>query len=158
MVADLSGFLRTIAGEADAIERFAGLLEREKTLLTEGRIEELPAAVEEKERLAEQLNELTQRRGHQLAELGFSAGREGMETWAARHPEQKEAIAAWGRTLSFAAQAKEQNRVNGQLIQLHMQFTGQALDILLRKEGRLDLYGPDGRATNSSGRKIDAAV
>jgi flagella synthesis protein FlgN len=158
MATDLSGFLATIAGEADSIARFVRLLEREGALLTEGRTGELPAAVEEKERLAAQLNELTQRRGRWLAELGFSPDREGMEAWAGRYPEQKEAIAAWCRVLSLAAQAKEQNRVNGRLIQLHMQFAGQALDILLRKESRLDLYGPDGRSTNSSGQKIDAAV
>jgi flagella synthesis protein FlgN len=158
MTEGLAGFLAVVADEADAVERFVRLLEREKTLLTEGRTEKLPAVVEEKERLAAQLNDLTQRRDRHLAELGFSPDREGMEAWSARHPEQREAIAAWRRTLSLAAQAKEQNRVNGQLIQLHMEFTGQALDILLRKEGRLDLYGPDGRSTGPSGRKIDAAV
>jgi flagellar biosynthesis/type III secretory pathway chaperone len=158
MAADFSGFLETIAGEADSIARFVRLLERENALLAEGRTDELPAAVEEKEWLAAQLNELTQRRGRWLVELGFSPDRQGMEAWAARYPEQKEAIAAWHRVLSLAARAKEQNRVNGQLIQLHMQFAGQALDVLQRKESHLDLYGPDGRSTNPSGRKIDAAV
>jgi flagellar biosynthesis/type III secretory pathway chaperone len=158
MTADLSGFLASIVGEADAIVRFVRLLERENALLAEGRSGELAAAVEEKEQLAARLNEWTQRRGRWLAELGFSPDRAGMEAWAARSPEQREAIAAWRRTLSLAARAKEQNRVNGQLIRLHMQFAGQALDVLLRKESHLDLYGPDGRSTNSSGQKIDAAA
>ncbi|MDR1935831.1 MAG: flagellar protein FlgN [Candidatus Accumulibacter sp.] len=48
--------------------------------------------------------------------------------------------------------------MNGQLIQLHMQYTGQALEILLRKESRLDLYGPDGRSTTSGDRRIDDSV
>jgi hypothetical protein len=39
-----------------------------------------------------------------------------------------------------------------------MQFTGQALEILLRKEGKLDLYGPDGRSTTSGDRQINDAV
>lgn len=158
MAADLSGFLETVAREAELVERFVRLLEQEKTLLTEGRTEALTVAIEEKEQLAANLNELAQRRGRHLVDDGLTPDRAGMASWSARHPEQKEAIAAWNRTLSLAAQAQELNRLNGQLIQLHMQFTGQALEILLRKEGRLDLYGPDGRSTAAGDRQINDAV
>jgi flagellar biosynthesis/type III secretory pathway chaperone len=82
-----------------------------------------------------------------------------MDAWSARHPEQEEAIAAWNRTQSLAAQAKELNRLNGQMIQLHLQYIGQALEILSRKEeGQLDLYGPDGRPTASKGPQINDAA
>ena len=64
MAADLSGFLETVAREAELVEQFVRLLEQEKTLLTEGRTEALTVAVEEKEQLAANLNDLAQRRGH----------------------------------------------------------------------------------------------
>jgi flagella synthesis protein FlgN len=158
MIVDLPGFLKIVAEEADFVERFVHLLEEEKVLLTEGRTEALAAAIEEKEALAAKLNELTRQRGSYLTGNGFSPDRAGMASWSAKHPEQKEAIAAWNRTLSLAAQAKERNRVNGQLIHLHLQHTGEALEVLLRKESRLDLYGPDGRATAPGAPQINDAV
>jgi flagella synthesis protein FlgN len=158
MAEDISGFLGIITREADFVEQFIRLLEQEKTLLTLGRTEALASAVEEKERLAAKLNELTQQRGRYLLDQGFSPDRKGMESWSARHPEQKETVAAWNRTLSLTAQAKELNRLNGQLIRLHMQHTGQALEILLRKESKLDLYGPDGRSTAPETPKINAKI
>jgi flagella synthesis protein FlgN len=158
MAADLSGFLKIVAEEADSVERFVHLLEEEKALLTEGHTEALAAAVKQKEELAAKLNELARQRDDSLADDSFPPGRAGMESWSARHPEQMEAIAAWSRSLAAAAQAKEINRVNGQLIRLRLQHTGEALEILLRKEARLDLYGPDGRATAPGDQRINDAV
>jgi flagella synthesis protein FlgN len=158
MTADISGFLKIVADEADLVERFVRLLEEEKTLLAEGRTEDLAAALEEKEELAVRLNELARQRGDHLADDGFSPDRAGMVSWSARRPEQKETIAAWNRTLSLATQAKEINRVNGQLIRLRLQHTGEALEVLLRKESRLNLYGPDGRTAAPGDRQIDDAV
>jgi flagella synthesis protein FlgN len=158
MAVDFPGFLKILNHEADLVERFVRLLEREKDFLTEGRADALAAIVGEKESLAVSLNERTRQRGRFLLDDGLSPDREGMASWAARHPQQKEAIAAWERTLSLVAQAKELNRTNGQLIQLHMQYTGEALEILRRKEDRLDLYGPDGRAAIPEGKRIDDTV
>jgi flagella synthesis protein FlgN len=158
MAAQLSEFFKIVASEADFVERFVRLLEREKTLLTEGRTEALAATVEEKEPLAAKLNELTQQRGRHLADHGFTPDRNGMASWSAQYPEQKEALAAWHRTLSLAAQAQELNRLNGQLIQLHMQHTGQALEILLRKDSGLDLYGPDGRSMALGNQQINDTI
>lgn len=158
MTMDLAGFLKIVADEADSIERFVGLLEEEKALLTENRAEALAAVIEQKEELAAKLNTLSRQRGEYLAGNGFSSDRAGMESWLAGHSGQKKAIAAWDRTLSLAAQAKELNRVNGQLIDLRLRHTGEALEVLLRKESRLDLYGPDGRATVPGDQRINDAV
>jgi flagella synthesis protein FlgN len=158
MAANLAGFLKIVAEEADSVERFVRLLEEEKALLTEGRAEALAAAVEKKEELAAELNALARQRGDHLAANGFSPDRAGMASWSAAHPREKEALAAWNRSLSLAARAKELNRVNGQLIDLRLRHTGEALEVLLRKESRLDLYGPDGRATVPGDQRIDDAV
>lgn len=151
-------FLKTIASEADLVEQFVGLLEREKAVLTDGRTDALPALAQEKEQLAARLNTLSRQRNDHLVALGLGADRPGMEAWSAKHPEQKTAISTWNRTLALAAQAKELNRLNGQLIQLRMQYNSQALEILRRKESGLDLYGPDGRSATAGDRKINDAV
>jgi flagellar biosynthesis/type III secretory pathway chaperone len=158
MTEDISGFLEIVDGEADLVERFVRLLEREKELLSEGRTTALAAAIEEKEGLALRLNELTRQRGCYLTDHGFTPDRKGMDAWSARHPEQEKTLAVWNRTQSLAARAKELNRLNEQLVRLHMHYTGQALEILSRKEGRLDLYGPDGRPTASGSPQISDAA
>jgi flagella synthesis protein FlgN len=159
MAEDISGFLEVVAGEADFVERFVRLLEREKDLLSEGRTDVLAAAVEEKEKLAARLNELTRQRSRHLVDSGFTPDRRGMDAWLVRHPERGEALVVWNRTQSLAARAKELNRLNGQLVQLHLQGIGQALEILSRREeDQLDLYGPDGRPTASEGPQINDAA
>lgn len=158
MAGALTDFLQAVAAEAGRIKQFVELLEREKSALTDGRIDELPAIAADKEKLAANLNELARLRNSHLATLGFAPDRQGMDAWSAQHPEQKDTASAWNRTLSLAAQAKELNRLNGQLIQLRMQYNSQALEILQRKESTLDLYGPDGRAAALGDRKINDAV
>jgi flagella synthesis protein FlgN len=153
-----TSFLQAVATEAGQIEQFVELLEKEKSALTDGRIDELPPIAADKEKLAASLNELSRLRNSHLATLGFAPDRQGMDVWSAQHPEQKETASAWKRSLSLAALAKELNRLNGQLIQLRMQYNSEALAILQRKESTLDLYGPDGRATALGDRKINDAV
>jgi len=151
-------FLKAVSDEANLVRQFVGLLEQEKAILTEGKTDELPAIAGEKEKVAASLNELSRQRNSHLAASGFASDRKGMDAWAAQHPEKKETISAWNNTLSLAAQAKELNRLNGQLIQLRMQYTSQALEILRRKESTLDLYGPDGLSTPLGDRQINDAV
>jgi flagellar biosynthesis/type III secretory pathway chaperone len=158
MAEDTPDFPRVVNEEADSVERFVYFLEREKVLLTEGRTDALALVVDEKERLAPRLNELTQRRDRYLAEHGLASGDQGMEAWATGHPEREEVLAIWRRTLSLVERAKELNRLNEILIQMNMQYVNQALEILSRKESPLALYGSDGRSAASEGQQINDAV
>ena len=158
MPAALADFLDAVARESECIAAFAKLLESEKTLLTDGTIEGVASLIEEKEALTSRLDALARQRGDYLANNGLSPDRAGMAAWLSAHPDQTEAAAAWNRTLGLATQAKETNRLNGQLIQMHQQFTGQALDILTRRESPLNLYGPDGRTASPGDRQINDAV
>jgi len=156
--ADFSEFLKAISDEAESVQRFVELLTQEQTILTEGKIDELPALADKKEKLATELNTLTRLRSQYLSSQGFATDRTGMQAWSAKHPEHKDATASWNKTLTLAAQAKELNRLNGQVIQLRMQYNSQALEILRRKESPLDLYGPDGRSSLQGDRKINDVV
>ena len=154
----VSEFQQAVSDEASLVKQFVELLAQEQEVLTKGKTDELPAIAQSKEKLAAELNELSRLRNGLLASLGFPSDRSGMEAWAVVNPLQKETIAAWNQTLSLAARAKELNHQNGQLIQLRMKYNCQALEILLRKENNLDLYGPDGRSSALSERRINDAV
>jgi flagella synthesis protein FlgN len=158
MTAVVSEFRQAVSKEANLVQQFVELLEQEQEVLTKGLTDELPAIAESKEKLAAELNELSRQRNALLVSLGFPTDRPGMEAWATANPLQKETIAAWSQTLSLAARAKNLNLRNGQLIQLRMKDNAQALEILMRKENNLDLYGPDGRSSAPGERRIDDAV
>lgn len=158
MPEDLSGFLEAVSRERECIELFVSLLENEKALLSKGQIDGLDPIIREKEAIASRLETCAGQRNRYLVDHGLSPDRTGMATWLAAHPDQVQAEAAWARTLALAAQAKNTNRLNGQLIQMHQQFTGQALDILTRRESPLSLYGPDGRTASPGDRQINDTV
>ena len=147
--------VKTVAEEAKQVRQFVELLELEQSALTHGKTDALSNIAEQKEKLAGDLNRLGQKRSNLLASLGYSPDRLGMDAWRAKHPQAK---ALWSNTLSLAAKARELNRVNGELIEMHLQYNNRALDILLRKETTLDLYGPDGKTAGQGDRRIDDAV
>ena len=149
---------QTIVSENALIQQFVALLEKEQLALTSGKTDELPPLVEEKEELASELNALSQQRGNSLTALGYGADRPGMEAWQAANPEQGATVDIWKQTLSLAAKARELNRVNSELVQMHLQYNSNALGILLCKQTPLDLYGPDGRPSLQGGSKIDDSI
>lgn len=149
---------QTLAAEARLLGQFTALLETEREALTVGNTEELPAIGEQKEKLAIELTAVARQRNALLASLGHAADRPGVEAWIARHPKNERAAGYWREILATAARAKEQSRVNGQLIELRMQYNRQALDILRRQDNALNLYGPDGRSAAPGDRRIDDAV
>ena len=60
--------------------------------------------------------------------------------------------------MAQAAEARELNRINGELIELHLQHNARALNALRGGSDSLNLYGPDGRSrTVGSARINDSA-
>ena len=150
--------LQIIAEEARTVEQFVDLLNHEQTALSAGETDELPALAEQKSTLADDLVNLDRQRNDLLATLGFKPGRTGMEAWCAKYPAEQSVAETWATILRLATEARELSRVNGELIQLRLNFTAKALQALQAGKSSLDLYGPDGQATNSGQRRIDHAV
>ena len=155
MTATPEDLLKTVASEVQQIQQFVDLLEEEQSSLKDGSTSALTSIAEQKESLAAQLNSFARRRNDLLLLLGHTADRAGMDAWVVKHPQ---AANGWSKTLALATKAREINRLNGKLIQMRMQHNSRALDILLRKENTLDLYGPDGKASGLGDRRIDDAV
>ena len=149
---------QAVISENALAQQFVDLLGEEQSALTSGKTNELPLLIERKEKLAAELNRLTKQRGDVLTALGYSANRFGMEAWKEANPEQKTTVETWMQTLLLTTRACELNRVNGELVQMHMQYNNNALAVLLHKETHLDLYGSDGRPSMQGGRKIDDSI
>lgn len=155
---ETTAFLLTVETEAEAVAQFAGLLRLEQSALSSGNTDELPAFAENKVKLAVHLNALSAQRNAALAAQGFDADRAGVEAWCAKHPDEKDLAAAWSRILSLAGEARELNRLNGELIQIRMQYNAKALEALQGGNNSLALYGPDGQSTTSGNTRINDAV
>lgn len=153
----LAPLLDTLSAERGAFADFIDLLEREQNILKAGSPTELPAAVAEKDQLAEKLAALAAQRNRLLDACGKPHDRPGIEALSAENPDTFKPLAdAWDEIVNLAARAKELNRVNGALISLRMQYNERILEVL--SPPGTSLYGPDGQATAPGGRRINDAV
>lgn len=148
---------QTIDGEVTLLAQFVELLHREQVSLTQGVADDLPQLADQKNDLVIQLNQLSAQRAVILEALGLSADRAGIDAWCAQ-AQDPEATDAWQKVLQLATEARELNRVNGELIQIRMQFTTKALEALGGAKNSLELYGPDGQSTKPGSRRINDAV
>ena len=149
---------QVLAEEAEALALFVDLLKREQAQLSQGQTEELSALAEQKITLATRLQNLAGLRCDWLAALDYSADRAGIETWLQQHPQETPIASNWAVIMAQAAEARELNRINGELIELHLQHNARALNALRGGSDSLNLYGPDGRSrTVGSARINDSA-
>lgn len=158
LTAPATAFRQTLEAEAATIQQFVDLLQLEQVALSTGKIEDLPAFVDKKAELVARLNALATQRNQSLAEQGFAADRAGVESWCAKYPQEKGVVKAWRRILSLANEARELNRLNGELIQIRMQYNAKALEALQGGKNSFDLYGPDGQSTAPIKRRISDSV
>lgn len=154
----VAAFAQSLVSEAESVGEFVRLLKLEQAALASGDTAKLPAMAEEKANLAAALNAFAERRNAALAAQGFAPDRIGVEAWCAKHGTNKNAAPAWAKILQFAGEARELNRVNGELIKMRMQYNASALEALRGGNSAFDLYGPDGQATSSGNRRINDAV
>jgi flagellar biosynthesis protein FlgN len=158
LTTETAAFLQTITAEVEAVQQFVDLLKLEQGTLSKGKTDDLPAFAEQKSKLALHLNSLATQRNTSLAAQGFVSDRIGVESWCAKYPGQKTAKMAWTKILSLAGEARELNRLNGELIQMRMHYNAKALEALQGGRNSLDLYGPDGQSTTAGNRRINDAV
>lgn len=142
-----------LAGEIGKLKEFIGLLQREQGLLKEGKADALLPLIEQKNLAANVLADFARSRENELARLGLSPGRAGMEAWLQKfgQPAHRQ---AWHTLLDLAAQARELNVTNGKLIGLHMSHNQQAFNALMSASNRAMTYGPDGQQQTAVGGRI----
>ena len=136
-----------ITPESQAINLLLDLLEQEQRCLVQADIQSMSGVIERKSKTLMEINQFAQQRYKTLANLGFSANENGMPDWLAKHA-HKTVQAEWLATQQTLVKAKELNRVNGILINKHMQRTQQMLNIIQQKTDSDHLYGANGQATS----------
>lgn len=147
-----------IAEEAAQLRGFLVLLEKEQQALAAGDIERLLPLAEEKSGLFGRLSDLGAARGKALAAAGFTADRQGMESWLDRQPDQAGPRRDWQALLSLAEEARALNQTNGQLIASRLAHNQQALSTLMAAANQAALYGPDGQAKPLGGGRSLGSV
>lgn len=153
-----TSLLHTLEAEIVAVQRFVTLLELEQRSLGAGSTGDLPVYANEKAKLVADLNNLAAQRNAFLTAAGFGADLAGITSWLSKHPEEENAADAWSKILTLAAEARELNRLNGELIRTRMQYNALALEALQGSKNQLDLYGPDGQSKAARQRRINDAV
>jgi flagella synthesis protein FlgN len=149
---------KLLQSESDLVGRFIALLQQEQDALKVGGTSALPTLAAKKSELAERLNELSEQRNLLLKTAGLTVDGEGMRSWLAQSKDDRFAAAAWEKLLKLAAEAKELNRLNGQLITLRLSATNRALETLTQQPQDAALYGKNGQTSSLTGSKIiDAA-
>lgn len=147
-----------LAAEAKLVEGFIACLNAEQEALKAGNVDELATVNARKSGLADQLNSLEDERNAFLTLAGLTGDRRGMLDWLARNRQDRAAAQAWARLTKLAAEARNLNNLNGQLIAIRLQATNQALAAITQQAQRTTLYGPNGQSTLRTGsRIIDAA-
>lgn len=139
-----------IEDELRGMRGFVALLEREEALLVHSQIDALAVLAEEKTALYRALQRLSDDRLAMFARVGAKVTNENIRIVLAGNPE---ALTAWSEVVALADQAKERNRVNGQLITQRLQNNQQALTTLLAAAEHPQIYGPDGQSRPTGGSR-----
>lgn len=147
-----------VDAEAKAVGDFIAVLKSEQERLGQGETESLAALAEKKSQIADELTALAKQRNELLAQEGLATDQAGVTEWLTRHPTDTALREKWLCVLDGAREARELNRLNGQIIQIHLQHTAEALEILLSAGRTLDLYGPDGQTASVANRRISESA
>lgn len=135
--------LSVLITEIQVLQKFKSTLQTEQQSLVDGNVNALTELSQSKIDQVERLNKLAALRLQKLSSQGFSPDRNGMDLWAIRTGNA--ATQAWQSMLSVASEARQVNKINGDLIQSRLHTNRQALSALLSIADRASLYGPDGQ-------------
>ena len=138
--------------QSQSLARFVELLRREQAALSKGDAAELPAINQNKTELIETLNRSDADRYRILTQAGYSGDATGMNAWLSSQADDMNRL--WQKILQLAREAKELNRLNGQLIAARLQATDAALSALNVKAKEGSLYGPQGQKGSFTGSRI----
>ena len=148
-----------IAREIALAENLAAALAAEHEALMGKDLAALEAAVAEKRRRAEQMSGAGKLREALIERAGFPPDRDGMAGCLEWCDPDGELQAAWLKLLARAGECRDQNQVNGGILELGRSFTQKALAILRGGQQPGDeLYGPGGQtSTFAQSRTLNTA-
>jgi flagellar biosynthesis protein FlgN len=146
---------RLVQDEHAGLQGFVALLQKEQALLIAGQIDALTTLAEEKTTRYRSLQHLSDERIMMFARVGAKVSNDNIRAVLGASPES---LRMWDEVVALAGEAKERNRINGQLITERLQNNQQALTTLLAAAEHPQIYGPDGQARpTASSRNLGSA-
>jgi flagella synthesis protein FlgN len=142
----------TFEQELNVISVLLDLLEREQKCLISADIQNIQPLADEKTKLLEKLDALSQARYKTLSSIGFAASESGMSDWLESLGEN-EPKPSWRILQKQLSRVKKLNRLNGILIIKRFLFNQETLNVLQGKQGGNNFYGPDGLKTTSANHR-----
>lgn len=146
--------------EIHAMQSLIQVLEEEQLVLVNNEAEKLESITPNKNQLLAKLVELEKNRASTLLQLGVNndaAGMRGLFTDSRNNPQLEE---SWQLLLKSSADAQEQNRTNGLLINRQLNKNQATLNVLQSGNSHQagSMYGADGQSKlkPSTGRGIVA--
>jgi len=137
-------FISQMHAERTALRAFIRLLETEQQALLNEQSEQIQALADNKTQMVEELTKLVNARRNGMLARGIKIEPGSMETWLQTHTAIN--LPAWHEIRQLATHAQHMNRINGELIQVKMRHTQQALTMLHNAtHSASGLYGPDGQ-------------
>lgn len=140
-----------LEAESSQLKKFLDLLQREEAILIQGDTDGLITITREKNERFRQLQHLHDDRAILLSRCGFNNSNAALRTFCANLPR---ALARWDEVLTLAAQARQRNEFNGQLITERLQHNQAALSVLLAATDQPPLYDAGGHSRPSGGGRM----
>jgi flagella synthesis protein FlgN len=142
----------TFEQELNVISVLLDLLEREQKCLIRTDMQTIQSLADEKTKLLEKLDALSQARYKTLSSIGFAGSESGMSDWL-KSLGENEPEPSWQILQKQLSRVKELNRLNGILIIKRFLINQETLNVLHGKQGGNIFYGPDGLKTTSSNHR-----
>lgn len=135
--------LTAFTSERSALLTFVDVLEQEQRYLVENVIDDLQALAEQKSACALKLTELIENRQKLLVQHVPVLNPRTLQAWLNSQLPSLQKL--WLEIQNLASRAQQLNQSSGELIQLKLRHSQQALLILNQGANQSNLYGSDGQ-------------
>lgn len=158
VLAGSPALLTKLTRECNAWQALLDVLSQEEQALVDGEADLLPKLNSLKMAQLQTLNTLVRTRHDDLIAAGLTADYTGMSAWLAQQ-NQPEHIAPWEQLQTMELQAQAMNQRIGTLIELRLNSTRQALNVLVQAaKSQGGMYDQAGCAvTSNKGKPLTAA-
>lgn len=139
-----------LQSELNTASQLSTILQQEREALKSANHEMVSQLTQKKQPLILQLEQLGRQRESILKVSGFPSGRSGLEAFIANQsePEAEKLTQLVARIREVAQSCRENNVINGGVINVNRQYLGRALSILRGRDPDVSAYGPGGEYTS----------
>ena len=143
--------------DAKLVNDLVFLLSREQISLIEADIDAMEALLDEKSMLLQSINASVQVRYQALSNAGYEPNEDGMFAWI-KNTDSVKLTLLWQDFQNTLEQAKELNRLNGQLINKHFNRNQQFLHQFKGGLANDSVYGRNGQTTSQNHTRPSLSV